>query len=266
MPKITIQDFLKKKAEGKKITMLTAYDYPFAQIVDEAGIDAILVGDSLGMVVQGLENTLPVTMDEMIYHTKLVSRGVKNAMVIGDMPFMSYQTGVADAVRNAGRFLKEAGASAVKLEGGAEVADQIRAMRRSDIPVMAHIGLTPQSVHRMGGYKVQGKTDEAAGRLIEEARIAEEAGAFSLLLEAIPLGLAKKITEEVSIPTIGIGAGPHCDGQVLVLHDVIGMFERFVPKFVKRYANLKETALKAVRDYREEVEKGVFPSEETSFK
>jgi 3-methyl-2-oxobutanoate hydroxymethyltransferase len=182
------------------------------------------------------------------------------------MPFMSYQTGVADAVRNAGRFLKEAGAAAVKLEGGAEVAEQIRAMTRSDIPVMAHIGLTPQSIHRMGGYKVQGKTGEAASRLIEEARIAEDAGAFSLLLEAIPLGLAGRITEELSIPTIGIGAGPHCDGQVLVLHDVIGMFERFVPKFVKRYANLKEAALKAVRDYREEVEKGVFPSDETSFK
>ncbi|MDA8241533.1 MAG: 3-methyl-2-oxobutanoate hydroxymethyltransferase [Nitrospiraceae bacterium] len=266
MPKTTIQDFMKKKAGGKKITMLTAYDYPFAQIVDEAGVDAILVGDSLGMVVQGLENTLPVSMDEMIYHTKLVTRAVKNAMVVGDMPFMSYQTGVADAVRNAGRFLKEAGAAAIKLEGGAEVADQIRAMTRSDIPVMAHIGLTPQSIHRMGGYKVQGKTEEAANRLIEEARIVEDAGAFSLLLEAIPMALAERITAELSIPTIGIGAGPHCDGQVLVLHDVIGLFERFVPKFVKRYANLKESALKAVREYREEVEKGIFPSEETSFK
>ncbi len=266
MPKTTIQDFMKKKAEGKKITMLTAYDYPFARIVDEAGIDAILVGDSLGMVVQGLENTLPVSMDEMIYHTKLVTRAVKNAMVVGDMPFMSYQAGVTDAVRNAGRFLKEAGAAAIKLEGGAEVAEQIRAMTRSDIPVMAHIGLTPQSIHRMGGYKVQGKTEEAADRLIEEARIVEDAGAFSLLLEAIPMGLAKRITAELSIPTIGIGAGPHCDGQVLVLHDVIGMFERFVPKFVKRYANLKESALNAVREYRDEVEKGIFPSEETSFK
>jgi 3-methyl-2-oxobutanoate hydroxymethyltransferase len=266
MPKTTIQDFMKKKAEGKKISMLTAYDYPFAQIVDEAGIDAILVGDSLGMVVQGLENTLPVSMDEMIYHTKLVTRGVKSAMVVGDMPFMSYQTGVADAVRNAGRFLKEAGAAAIKLEGGAEVADQIRAMTRSDIPVMAHIGLTPQSIHRMGGYKVQGKTEEAANRLIEEARIVEDAGAFSLLLEAIPMGLAERITAALSIPTIGIGAGPHCDGQVLVLHDVIGMFERFVPKFVKRYANLKDSALKAVREYKDEVERGVFPSVETSFK
>jgi len=266
MAKTTIQDFLKKKSEGRKITMLTAYDYPFAQIVDEAGIDAILVGDSLGMVVQGLENTLPVSMDEMIYHTRLVSRAVKNALVIGDMPFMSYQTSVGDAVRNAGRFLKEAGASAIKLEGGAEVAEQIRAMTRSEIPVMAHIGLTPQAIHRMGGYKVQGKTEEAAKRLIGEARIVEEAGAFALLLEAIPLTLAKKITKELSIPTIGIGAGPYCDGQVLVLHDVIGLFERFVPKFVKRYANLKEEALKAIVTYRKEVEGGAFPSDEQSFK
>lgn len=266
MPKITIQDFLRKKSEGKKITMLTAYDYPFAQMVDEAGIDGILVGDSLGMVVQGLENTLPVTMDEMIYHARLVTRAVKNALVIGDMPFMSYQTGVEDAVRNAGRFLKEAGAAAIKLEGGAEAADRITALTRSDIPVMAHIGLTPQSIHRMGGYKVQGKTKEAAKRLLEEAHIAEDAGAFSLLLEAIPMELAGRITDELSIPTIGIGAGPNCDGQVLVLHDVIGMFERFVPKFVKRYANLKEEALGAIRNYKKEVEERIFPSEEHSFK
>ncbi|MFA4827805.1 MAG: 3-methyl-2-oxobutanoate hydroxymethyltransferase [Thermodesulfovibrionales bacterium] len=266
MPRITIQDFLKKKTEKKKITMLTAYDYPFAQIVDEAGLDGILVGDSLGMVVQGLENTLPVTMDEMIYHTKMVSRAVKNAMVIGDMPFMSYQASIEDAVRNAGRFIKEAGASAVKLEGGAEVAEHIKAMTRSDIPVMAHIGLTPQSIHRMGGYKVQGKTEEAQKRLIEEAHIAEDAGAFSLLLEAIPMELAKKITEDLSIPTLGIGAGPFCDGQILVLHDVLGLFERFTPKFVKRYANLKTDALKAIKSYKEDVEKGTFPSEEQSFK
>jgi len=266
MPNFTIHDFLKKKKEGRKITMLTAYDYPFARIVDEAGIDAILVGDSLGMVVQGLENTLPVTMDEMIYHTKMVTRAVKNALVIGDMPFMSYQTGVQDAVKNAGRFLKEAGASGVKMEGGAEIADHIRALTRSDIPVMAHIGLKPQSIHRMGGYKVQGKTDLAAKKLIEEAHMAEDAGAFSLLLEAIPMDLAKKITGELSIPTIGIGAGPHCDGQILVLHDVIGLFERFVPKFVKQYANVKDDALKAIITYREEIEKGVFPSNEQSFK
>ncbi len=262
----TIQDFLKKKKEGNKISMLTAYDYPFAQIVDEAGIDVILVGDSLGMVVQGLENTLPVTMDEMVYHTKMVARAVKNAMVIGDMPFMSYQASIEEAVRNAGRFLKEAGASAVKLEGGAEVAEHIRAMAKSDIPVLAHLGLTPQSIHRMGGYKVQGKTKESAKRLAEEAHIVEDAGAFSLLLEAIPMNLAKQITEELTIPTIGIGAGPHCDGQVLVLHDVIGLFERFVPKFAKQYINLKEEVLKAVKVYKEEIEKGIFPSDEQSFK
>ena len=266
MSGFTIQDFLKKKKERKKITMLTAYDYPFAQIVDEAGIDAIIVGDSLAMVVQGMDNTLPVTMDEMIYHTRMVSRAAKNAMIIGDMPFMSYQASIEDAVRNAGRFLKEAGASAVKLEGGMEVAEHIRAMTRSDIPVMAHIGLTPQSIHRMGGYKVQGKTEESAKRLIEEAHVVEDAGAFSLLLEAIPMELAKKITKELSIPTIGICTGPYCDGQVLVLHDVIGLFERFVPKFVKKYADLKADALKAVRTYKEEVEEGIFPSDEHSFK
>jgi 3-methyl-2-oxobutanoate hydroxymethyltransferase len=266
MAKITIQDLLKKKKDKKKITMLTAYDYPFARIIDEAGIDAIIVGDSLGMVVQGLENTLPVTMDDMIYHTKIVSRAVKNAMVIGDLPFMSYQASVEDAVRNAGRFLKEASASGVKIEGGAEVANHIRAMTRSDIPVMAHIGLTPQSIHRMGGYKIQGRTEESAKKLIEEAHIAEDAGAFSLLLEAIPMGLAKRITEEISILTIGIGAGPYCDGQVLVLHDVIGLFERFLPKFAKRYVSLRDEVLKAIKSYKEEVEKGIFPSEEHSFK
>lgn len=263
---MTIQDLLKKKREKKKITMLTAYDYPFAQIVDEAGIDGIIVGDSVGMVVQGLENTLPVTMDDMIYHTKIVARAVRNAMVVGDLPFMSYQASIEEAIRNAGRFIKEAGASAVKIEGGAEVADRIRAMTKSDIPVMAHIGLTPQSIHRMGGYKVQGKTEESAKRLLEEAHIAEDAGAFSLLIEAIPMGLAERITQELAIPTIGIGAGPHCDGQVLVLHDVIGLFERFLPKFAKRYVNLKEHALKAISTYKDEVEKGVFPSGDQSFK
>ncbi len=262
----TLQDFLSRKKEGRRISMLTAYDYPFAQIVDEAGIDVILVGDSLGMVVQGLDNTLPVTMDEMIYHTKMVSRAVKNAMVIGDMPFMSYQVSVNEAVRNAGRFLKEAGAAAVKMEGGAEVLEHIRAMTRSDIPVMAHIGLTPQSIHRMGGYKVQGRTEKAAKKLMEDAGSLEDAGAFSLLLEAIPMDLAKKITKTLSIPTIGIGAGPHCDGQVLVLHDVIGMFERFTPKFVKRYGELKKEALRAVAAYRKDVEKGKFPTKDQSFR
>ncbi len=266
MGRITINDFIKKKTECNKISMITAYDYPFAQIADEAGIDAILVGDSLGMVVQGLENTLPVSMWEMLYHTKLVSRAVRNAMVIGDMPFMSYQTGTADAVRNAGRFLKEAGASAIKLEGGTEVEEHIRAMTRADIPVMAHIGLTPQAIHRMGGFKVQGRTEDSANKLLREAHLVEDAGAFALILEAIPVDLAKRITEEISIPTIGIGAGPHCDGQVLVLHDVLGLFDRFVPKFVKKYANLKEDALKALVRYRKEIEEGLFPSDEHRFK
>ncbi len=263
--KITIQDFLKRKQERQKIAMLTAYDYPFAQIVDEAGLDAILVGDSLGMVVQGLENTLPVTMDEMVYHTKMVCRAVKKALVIGDMPYLSYQVSEEEAVRNGGRFIKEAGAQAIKIEGGREVAEIVKAMTRTEIPVMAHIGLTPQAIHRMGGYRVQGKTEEAARKLKEDAKILEDAGAFSVILEAIPAELAGQITAELSIPTIGIGAGPHCDGQVLVIHDVIGLFERFVPKFVKRYGNLKEEALKAIRNFKEEVEEGKFPGKEHSF-
>jgi 3-methyl-2-oxobutanoate hydroxymethyltransferase len=218
------------------------------------------------MVVQGLENTLPVTMDEMIYHTKMVTRAVSRVMVIGDMPFMSYQASISDAIRNAGRFLKEGGASAIKLEGGAEVAEHITAMTRSDIPVMAHIGLTPQSIHRMGGYRIQGRTEEAANKLIEEARVVQDAGAFSLLLEAVPMDLARKITESIRIPTIGIGAGPFCDGQVLVLHDAIGLFERFVPKFVKRYADTRRTVLKALKKYKSEVEDSTFPSSEQSFR
>lgn len=266
MPKTTVQDFLKKKTEGRKITVLTAYDYPFAQMADEAGIDAVLVGDSLGVVVQGLENTLPVTMDEMIYHTRMVSRAVRNALVIGDMPFMSYQASIEEAVRNAGRFLKDGGAAAIKIEGGSEIADRISAMTKSDIPVMAHIGLTPQSIHRMGGYKVQGKTKSAARKLIEEAKVVEDAGAFSVVLEGIPLTLAREITKVLSIPTIGIGAGPYCDGQVLVLHDVLGLFDRFVPKFVKRYANLKQETVSAILAYKKDVEDGIFPSEEQSFK
>lgn len=263
--KVTINDFFKKKKEGQKITMLTAYDYPFAQIVDEAGIDAILVGDSVAMVVQGLENTLPVTMDEMIYHTKMVSRAAKRAMVIGDMPYLSYQINAEGAVKNAGRFLKEAGAQAVKIEGGREVAEKIEAMTKAEIPVIAHIGLTPQAIHRMGGYKVQGKTEDAAKRLIEDAKIFEDAGAFCIIIEAVPANLAGKITKEITIPTIGIGAGHFCDGQILVMHDVFGLFERFLPKFVKRYANMKEEALKAAKQYKEEVEKGIFPGKEHSF-
>lgn len=266
MDVVTVNDFFGKKAAHKHICMITAYDFPFARLCDEAGVDAILVGDSLGMVVQGLETTLPVTMDEMIYHTKMVSRAAKRAMVIGDMPFMSYHTGIRDAVQNAGRFLKEAGASAIKLEGGSEVEEHIRAMTKADIPVMAHIGLTPHAIHRMGGYKVQGKSEDAANSLIRAARAVQDAGAFALILEAIPMDLAKKITQELAIPTIGIGAGPHCNGQVLVLHDVVGLFERFTPKFVKRYANLQGEVLKALRAYKNEVEQGIFPSEEQSFK
>jgi len=266
MARITINDILQKKQEGRKISMITAYDFPFAKIADEAGMDMILVGDSLAMVVQGLENTLPVTMDEMVYHTRMVSRGAQRAMVVGDMPYLSYQVSVEEAVRNAGRFIKEGAAGAVKIEGGAEMAEQIRAMTRAEIPVMAHIGLTPQALHRMGGFKVQGKSEEAQARLIEEAKAVEEAGAFSVLIEGVPMSLAKTITESVGIPTIGIGAGPHCDGQVLVLHDVIGLFERFTPKFVKKYANLGHDALEALKAFREEIESGTFPSEDQSFK
>ena len=266
MPKITITDLYQKKAEGRKITMLTAYDYPTAQIVDQAGIDMILVGDSLGMVVQGVSSTLPVTMDEMIYHTKMVSRGTASAMVVGDMPFLSYQTHKAEAVRNAGRFLKEAGAEAVKLEGGSQMAEAIRAIVDAGIPVVAHIGLTPQYVHMLGGFKVQGKDEAAREKVLADARAVQDAGAFSVVIEAIPAALAKEIQTMLRIPTIGIGAGPDCDGQVLVLHDLLGLFDRFTPKFVKKYVNLKEQALKAVQEYKQDVEKGKFPSEEHSFK
>jgi 3-methyl-2-oxobutanoate hydroxymethyltransferase len=263
--KITVNDFYKKKQGKQKITMLTAYDYPTAQMVDEAGIDAILVGDSVSMVVQGIENTLPVTMDEMIYHTRMVARAVKSAMVIGDMPYMSYQISVEEALRNAGRFIKEGGAQAVKLEGGREVADIVAAMTRAEIPVMAHIGLTPQALHRMGGFKVQGRSKEAAERLLEDAKILQDAGAFSMVVEAVPAELATEITRVLGIPTIGIGAGVNCDGQVLVLHDLLGLFERFLPKFAKRYANLKDDGVKAIREYKKDVEDGTFPGPEHSF-
>jgi 3-methyl-2-oxobutanoate hydroxymethyltransferase len=265
MTKITIQEILKRKREGRKITMLTAYDFPFAQIVDEAGIDLILVGDSLGVVVQGEDNTLKVTMEEMLYHTRIVAKAVRRALVVGDMPFLSFQTGLDDTIRNAGRFL-QAGAVAVKIEGGANVVDRISALTRMDIPVMGHIGLTPQSIHRMGGYKVQGREASAADRLMTDAIAVEEAGAFAVVLEGIPLELGRRITKALSIPTIGIGAGPHCDGQVLVLHDLLGLFERFHPTFVKTYANLRTQALEAVKRYKEEVELGKFPSEDESYK
>lgn len=259
---VTTATFMKMKQQGKRITTLTAYDYPFARILDQAGIDSILVGDSLGMVVQGRETTLPVTMDDMLYHTAMVSRACQRALVIGDMPFMSYQGALNDAVQNAGRFLKEAGASAVKLEGGADVCPVIMALAKAGIPVQAHIGLTPQSVHQMGGFRVQ--RDEE--RLLKDARDVEAAGAFSVVLEGIPSPISEKITQALKIPTIGIGAGPHCDGQVLVLHDMLGINDRFLPKFVKKYADLAGAAGKGVADYIEEVQQGRFPSDEYEYK
>ena len=265
MGKITVNEFLRKKTEQEKITMITAYDYPFAMIADEAGIDAVLVGDSLAMVVQGLDTTLPVTMDEMIYHTKMVSRAVRNAMVIGDMPFLSYQASVESAIRNGGRFLKEAGASAVKMEGGAEIREQIKAVAMADIPVVAHIGLMPHAVHRMAGYKLQGRNFDEAQKLIEDAHILVEAGAFAIVLEAVPLGLAERITKELPIPTIGIGAGPDCDGQVLVIHDVLGLTAGHAPRFARRYADLGGEIKCAAGEYCDDVRAGRFPLDAESF-
>jgi len=263
--KITIPELAARKKAGKKISMLTAYDFPFAQMVDEAGIDVILVGDSLGVVVQGHENTLKVTMDQMIYHTKMVSRAVQKAMVIGDMPYLSFQISREETLRNAGRFIQEGGAQAVKLEGGEKIVDRVEALVKMDIPVLAHLGLTPQSIHQIGGYKVQGKEPQAAQKMIDDAKRVEGAGAFALILETIPMNLAKRITENLSIPTIGIGAGPYCDGQVLVLHDILGLFQRFFPKFVKRYADLRTPALEAFKRYKEDVESGRYPSEKESY-
>lgn len=240
--------------------MLTAYDYPTAMAIDEAGIDSILVGDSLAMVVLGYENTLPVTMDEMLHHARAVARGAKAPLLVGDLPFMSYQVSVEDAVRNAGRFLQQGGMDAVKLEGGRERADAVRAITGAGIPVMGHLGLTPQSVHQLGGFRAQGKTASAAKRLFEDAQILEEAGAFSLVLEAVPARLAEYISKHISIPTIGIGAGAGCDGQVLVTHDLLGLFERFTPKFVRQYANLHETMNKAFAEYIDDVESKRFPA------
>ena len=261
---MTIPEFQQHKRDNKKLIVVTAYDALFARIVEQAGIQAILVGDSLGVVVQGKANTLSVTMDEMLYHTKLVAGAAQHALVIGDMPFMSYQAGHEDALRNAGRFL-QAGAHAVKLEGGAVMADRVAAMTSVGIPVMGHLGMTPQSVHRYGGYKVQGKKSDRAQALLSDAKALEAAGAFAVVLEAMPVKLAKTITEQLTIPTIGIGAGPHCDGQVLVLYDLLGLFDEFVPKFVKPYAHLKADALQALRRYKEEVEQGKFPSDAESY-
>ena len=262
--KITAAVIRERKIKGVKITMLTAYDYAMAALLDEAGVDIILVGDSLGNVVLGHESTLPVTMEEMLHHTKAVSRGTKRALLIGDMPFLSYQISDTEAMHNAGRFLKEAGAEGIKLEGGREMAALIRKMTSAGIPVMGHLGLTPQSVLQFGGYKIQGREEAAANRIMEDARIIEDAGVFAVVLECVPAPLAGKITKALGIPTIGIGAGVDCDGQVLVINDLLGMFAKFKPKFVKRYCNLDTQIKDAVRQYVEEVQNSKFPDEEHS--
>ena len=259
-----VPEFQRRKRAGKKLILVTAYDALFARLVESAGIEAILVGDSLGMVVQGKKDTLSVTMEDMLYHTRLVAGAAERALVIADMPFLSYQVSVEEAVRNAGRLL-QVGAAAVKVEGGEAVVDRVRAMTRFGIPVMGHVGMTPQSVHQYGGYKVQGKERSGAEALMADAKLLEAAGAFAVVLEAIPADLAKRVTEALTVPTIGIGAGPHCDGQILVLYDLLGLFDEFVPRFVKPYAHLKADALQALRRYKEEVENGKFPSDEESY-
>lgn len=264
--KNTSVTFKESKKNGEKLTMLTAYDYTTAKLLDESGIDSILVGDSLGMVVLGYGDTLSVTMEDMIHHSAAVARGAKNALVITDMPFMSYQTSVYDAVVNAGRLVKEGKAQAVKLEGGIEFCEHIKAIVKASIPVCAHIGLTPQSINAFGGFKVQGKGKQEAQRLLDEARAVEEAGAFAVVLECVPAKLAKKISESISIPTIGIGAGAGCDGQVLVYQDMLAMYSDFKPKFVKQYAQIGSVMKDAFRQYIDEVKSGAFPSEEHTFK
>jgi len=259
--RVTINQIKEMKPRGEKIVMLTAYDYSTACLVDEAEIPLILVGDSLGMVVLGYESTIPVTMEEMLHHTKAVVRGAKKAMVIGDMPFMTYHVSVEDALRNAARFIQEAGAQAVKLEGGVTVVEKVKRIVDCGIPVMGHIGLTPQSIHQFGGFKMQGKTPEAAANLLEDAKALEQAGAFAIVLETIPSTLARLITDKVSVPTIGIGAGPECDGQVQVINDILGSFADFVPKHAKQYVKLTEIISKAVTRYRDEVKSGSFPAE-----
>jgi 3-methyl-2-oxobutanoate hydroxymethyltransferase len=264
--KITTSVLRQYKSESKAITMLTAYDFSMATILDEAGVDILLVGDSLGNVILGYDSTLPVTMDDMLHHVKAVSRGTKHAMVVADMPFMSYQVSIQEAVRNAGRLIQEGGAQAVKLEGGADMADTVKAIVKAGIPVVGHLGLTPQSVNQLGGFKVQGRDEQAAQTLLDDARALEAAGAFAFVLECIPDGLAKKVSESVAIPTIGIGAGSACDGQVLVIHDLIGLYSGFTPKFVKKYADLHHEIRTAVQTYIKEVRERQFPSPEYSFK
>lgn len=262
--KTTVLDIQKMKEERRNITMLTAYDYPFARILDSAGVDILLVGDSSGSVVAGYENTLPVTMEEVIYHTRSVARGRKKALLVSDMPFMSYQLSIPDARFNAGRFLKEGGAEAVKIEGGVLIKDTMKAIVDIDIPVMGHIGLTPQSIHRMGGYRIQGKNEGQAEALMADALAVQEAGAFAVVLEGVPSTVAEGITSELSIPTIGIGAGPNCNGQVLVIHDLLGLSGRKL-KFARQYADLEKSISEAVKQYLVDVKSGDFPSEEESF-
>lgn len=262
--RLNITRIQEKKQSGERITMLTAYDYPTSKIVDEAGVDMILVGDTLGMVVLGYDSTVPVTMEDMIHHTKAVVRGAKNALVVGDMPFMSYQISISESLHNAARFLQEAGCQAIKLEGGVTVADTVKRIVDCGIPVMGHIGLTPQSVNQFGGFRVQGKTPEAAERLLRDALALEQAGAFAIVLELVPRELAKIITARLRIPTIGIGAGPHCSGQVLVIHDMLGLYTDFVPKHNKQYARMAGTIKSAVADYVNEVKSGDFPGPEHS--
>ncbi len=262
--RVSINQVKEMKAKKEKIVMLTAYDYSTAKLVDESGIPLILVGDSLGMVMLGYESTIPVTMDEMIHHTKAVVRGTKQAMVIGDMPFMTYHTSTADALRNAARFIQEGGAQAIKLEGGVAVAETVKRIVECGIPVMGHIGLTPQSVHQLGGHKVQGKTPEAAERLLKDAQALEQAGAFAVVLELVPAPLSKLVTQKLGIPTIGIGAGPDCDGQVQVISDLLGLFSDFVPKHAKQYAKLAGSIKTALADYIAEVKAGKFPTAEHS--
>jgi len=263
--KVTVQTLLQMKAHKEKIVMLTAYDFQTAVLEDRAGVDMILVGDSLGTVVLGYENTLPVTIEEIVHHLRGVSRARPRAFLVGDLPFMTYQASVQDAVRNAGRLLKEGGAEAVKLEGGRRMEPVIRAIVDADIPLMGHLGLTPQSVHHFGGYRVQGRDDESARRLVDEARFLEEAGCFSIVLECIPWELAGEITAAVGIPTVGIGAGPHCDGQVLVVNDLLGMDDEFSPKFVKRYAEMGQRMMEAFDAYIREVKSGEFPDLDHSY-
>lgn len=263
--KFTAASFLNAKRDGEKISMLTAYDYSTAKLLDEAGVDSLLVGDSLGMVMLGYESTLQVTVDDIIHHSRAVSRGAQRALVVADMPFLSYHISVEESIRNAGRMIQEGGASAVKLEGGEEVIDKVKAIIKAQIPVMGHLGLTPQSINMLGGYKVQGKSEEQARKILSDAKLLQEAGVFALVLECVPEKLAKLVSEQLEIPTIGIGAGKYCDGQVLVIQDMFGMYSNMKPKFVKQYAQAGEAMKQACKQYIDEIKAMAFPAEEHTF-